>query len=324
MRADDADPGLIRISTAFTSIDQLIARAAPMVEGDTISVVTATATVPAAGEQRRFQVLLADGTPALDGLGEVIAGGSRLRIVELDRASRPVHARILAARSAARPGGLRTAPPPFRSAPAVVETAPAPEAVPAPEPVPAPVATPTSLVWIPPAWLRSRRVQVALATAGVILLIGIVAAIADDGDPPRAAAATPTASAPVAAAPAPAEPPTPEEPAPSPDDPPAVDTRTPDAPPKQPPHDRPAKRSSSRPAPATKKPGAGRKVRLSVRSNPAGASIRVDGDSVGAAGAMVPAGSTVKVTVTKRGYKRATRSVKVGKATSLVIKLERM
>src|SRR6185503_4093585 len=92
------DAATIRVPTKFTSVDQLVAKAAPHVDGEIISAPTGGCKV---GEQRWFQVLLADGTVALEGLGEVVSGsklGTRLKIVDLDAESRIVHTKILAAK----------------------------------------------------------------------------------------------------------------------------------------------------------------------------------------------------------------------------------
>jgi hypothetical protein len=428
MRADAGGAEVIRIATGFTSVDQLVTRAGLLVDAE--SVFVATATSPPAGERRRFELVLADGKPALAGLGEVIGGaarvglqtGVRLRIVELDEASRPVHARIVAAKPATlkAAGAPRLAPPPFRkpgeapaepgsvasvaaaiaaSAPGAAELQPSAvaelaaavaEPAPTPEPTPAPVvaatirpaAEPTELIdddlrpagmrQLPP-WMRSKRVQIAAAVIGGIFLVGIIAAFASDDPPAPRPQSTKAVASSLRGADGERKPST--QPtttttttttaAPTPDDPTAAaaddeavadvdagveadpeevvaddgevtdDTAEPAPPAKKKRAERssrrkresPAKRTARRDPPAKKKQDVkktSRQVRLSVRSEPSGASIKVNGASISGGIANVEAGSTVKVTATKRGYKRATKSVKVGKGTSVVIKLEKM
>jgi hypothetical protein len=345
MSAAEGELAVIRVPTRFATLDELVARPAVVVTGDIITV--AATALPAVGERRRFQVLLADGTPVLEGLGEV-ATGKRLRIIELDAASRPVHERILAARKPLplpRPSGSRAAPPPYKrtlegppSPAAAAEVAPPPPAPAEPPPpvtaAPAPVPAPDDdeplppLGWQLPPWLRSRRVQIGLGVAGAILLIGLVAALAGDDEPPATPA--PVASAERVDAGLAVGPPPPDaEPAPTEPEPEAapaeVDVEDAEEPP--PPTRRkrePKKTAKTEPKTEKKKSATGRQVRLAVKSNPPGASIRVDGRPLDGGSVMVAAGSTVKVTATKRGYRRLTRSIDVGKNTSIVLKLEEM
>lgn len=341
MSAAEGDAGVIRVPTRFSSLDELVAQAAVVVTGDIVTV--AATALPAVGERRRFQVLLADGTAALEGLGEV-ATGKRLRIVELDPSSRPVHERILAARKPLplpRPSASRAAPPPYKrtlegppSPAAAAEVAPPPPpAPPAPEVTAAPAPPEDdeplpALGWQLPPWLRSRRVQIGLGVTGAILLIGLIAAIAggDEDAPPTPAqvAGAERIDAGVAAGPPPPDAaPAPTEPEPAEvgveeaeETPPA--TRRERAPKKK-------EKTAKKPEKQTeKKSGSGRMVRLAVKSNPPGASIRVDGRPLDGGSVVVAAGSTVTVTATKRGYRRVTRSVDVGRNTSIVLELEEM
>jgi len=69
-----------------------------------------------------------------------------------------------------------------------------------------------------------------------------------------------------------------------------------------------------------------RMVHLSLTSSPPGAVFVVNGQILdrGVNHATVPTSGAVKITATLRGYKRTTRSIQVGKDTSLVIPLEKM
>jgi hypothetical protein len=180
-----------------------------------------------------------------------------------------------------------------------------------------------------PPWLQSRRVRIGLGVTAAIFLIGIIAAFAADDPPSKAAVAMGgaerDAGAGVAAAPHGPDA-TPSEPAADEEEPEADDeTIEPDEePPPVKKKASPRKRTTSKPAPAAKKSSSGRQVRLTVKTEPAGASVRVDGEELRGGEVMVRSGSTVKVTATKKGYKRVTKSVKVTKATPIVIKLKKL
>lgn len=370
----EEEAAVIRIVTRFASLDDLVARAGLLVSADTITVAT-LAPLPEVGEQRPFQVVLADGTPAIEGVGEVVTG-KRLKIIELDEVSRELHDRILAARKQLPRPGARTAPPPFRrtlegppSPAAAKAIEPEPEAVAAiwpvvtdplppppidtparvaaPVPVPAKDPTPpparlagpppseeTLLVagaWAPPPWLVTRKAKITMGTVAVILLIGIVAAIAG-GDGGKPSAPTTIAGAAPIDAGTKAQPPV-SDPGPPPDAEPAgVDAGAeadaepapePEPEPPKKPRKATPKRTASKPPPAAKK-SAG-KIRVAVRSEPKGASVKIDGAAVTGGSAMLTSGSVVTVVATMRGYKRARKTVKVGgKVTSITIKLDKM
>jgi hypothetical protein len=355
----------IRITTKYTSVDELVARFARFVERDSIFIAT-TAPLPA-GEHRRFLILLADGTVVLDGVGEVMAGdavvdnrqGARLRFVELEPATRWMHARMLAAKerphrvssppamialplaapplpppvrappppTRARPSGP-TQPPPFRKPSVLVGAvvhAPVAAAVPVAEPivVVAPIAAPPlpddGVPRVQPRAHRARKRRVAWA-AGAIAMSALVGVVFAIGTGGDAAPRVAATTAAIEPPPAIAE----VEPEPEPT--PVIAPPVVEAPSAAP---EPRKAAPVRPrakgkAPK-KRPAAPRTARLTLKSSPPGATFRVNGKTVTASNqTMVSTPATVTITAVIRGYKRTTRSVQIRKDTSLVIPLERM
>ena len=179
---------------------------------------------------------------------------------------------------------------------------------------------------------RASRLRVGAATIGAAFLVGIFGGLVLSTGPD----ATLSTSAAIASQAAAATRVVGENIAPAPSAPAAED-----APKKKKGHLKRAKASRHRVAKATKSkresarksrhkrtrtaartPAAEATARLSVASQPPGATFTINGKALRRGATTVPRSSTVKITAVLRGHKRATRVVKVTRNTSVVIPLE--
>jgi hypothetical protein len=118
-RPDSGRPPTLRLRTQLSSIDEFVKSFAYFVDETTLFVSSRT-TVPV-GLRRRFVVTLGDGQEVFCGEGEIVESparlggpgspaGMRLRLLQVDEESQPMHARLLERR---RERVARVTEPPF-------------------------------------------------------------------------------------------------------------------------------------------------------------------------------------------------------------------
>jgi len=138
-------PRIARIVTRCRSYREFLATYGQLADATSLFVVTPAPL--AAGERRRFVIALADRSPVMEGLAEVVEprggptglAGMRLRFIGLPPASRAVHQQLLSAR--------RTSP---------AELPARPPTIPPPHPPSLAVPTPPRRSSLPPPFPRGR------------------------------------------------------------------------------------------------------------------------------------------------------------------------